>query len=66
MARHPLAPALRCELAGRADAGPLREVFDLYRKGLDAALAKWQALRNGELRDLDRQVRAAGLAPVAQ
>ena len=58
----PLATDL--EGADRAPSGPQREVFDIYRKRLDAALAKWQALRSGELRDLDRQVRAAGLAPV--
>ncbi len=58
----PLATDL--EGADRAPSGPQREVFEIYRKRLDAALAKWQALRNGELRDLDRQVRAAGLAPV--
>jgi photosystem II stability/assembly factor-like uncharacterized protein len=58
----PLATDL--EGADRAPSGPQREVFDIYRKRLETALAKWQALRNGEIRDLDRQVRAAGLAPV--
>ncbi len=58
----PLATDL--EGADRAPSGPQREVFEIYRKRLDTALAKWQALANGELRDLDRQVRAAGLAPV--
>ena len=52
--------------ADRAPTGPQREVFEIYRKRLDTALAKWQALRNGEIRDLDRQVRAAGLGPVAR
>jgi len=60
----PLATDL--EGADRAPTAPQREAFDLYRKRLDAALAKWQALRNGEIRDLDRQVRAAGLAPVVR
>jgi len=35
-----------------------------YRQRLDTALAHWQALADGPLRDLDRQVREAGLAPV--
>jgi hypothetical protein len=60
----PLATDL--EGADRAPNAPQREAFDLYRKRLDAALAKWQALLNGEIRDLDRQVRAAGLAPVVR
>ena len=60
----PLATDL--EGADRAPSGPQREVFDLYGKRLEAALMKWQALENGEIRDLDRQVRAAGLAPVAR
>jgi len=47
-----------------APTAPQREVFETYRKRLDAALAKWQALASGPLADLDRQVRAAGLAPV--
>ena len=42
----PLATDL--EGADRAPSGPQREVFEIYRKRLDAALAKWQALRNGE------------------
>ena len=60
----PLATDL--EGADRAPTGPQREVFDVYGKRLDAALAHWQALLNGEIRDLDRQVRAAGLAPVVR
>ena len=60
----PLATDL--EGADRAPNAPQREAFDLYRKRLDAALAKWQALLNGEIRDLDRQARAAGLAPVVR
>jgi photosystem II stability/assembly factor-like uncharacterized protein len=47
-----------------APTGPQREVFETYRKRLETALAHWQALASGPLRDLDRQVRAAGLAPV--
>src|SRR6185295_18388528 len=47
-----------------APTGPQREVFEAYKKRLDAALAKWQSLADGPLADLDRQVRAAGLAPV--
>ncbi len=47
-----------------APTGPQREVFEMYKKRLDAALAKWQALADGPVADLDRQVRAAGLAPV--
>jgi photosystem II stability/assembly factor-like uncharacterized protein len=43
---------------------PQREVFETYRKRLDAALAHWQAIASGPLRELDRQVRGAGLAPV--
>jgi photosystem II stability/assembly factor-like uncharacterized protein len=58
----PLATDL--EGADRAPTGPQREVFDIYRKRLDAALAHWQELENGSLRDLDHQVRAAGLAPL--
>jgi photosystem II stability/assembly factor-like uncharacterized protein len=60
----PLATDL--ESADRPPTAPQREVFEIYRKRLDAALAKWQALSDGEVRDLDRQVRAAGLAPVAR
>jgi photosystem II stability/assembly factor-like uncharacterized protein len=60
----PLATDL--EGADRAPTAPQREVFDLYGKRLDASLAKWRALRDGEIRDLDRQVRAAGLAPVVR
>jgi photosystem II stability/assembly factor-like uncharacterized protein len=58
----PLATDL--EGTDRAPTGPQREVFDIYRKRLDAALAHWQAFENGALRDLDRQARAAGLEPV--
>ena len=58
----PLATDL--EGADRAPTGPQREVFATYTKRLDTALAHWQAFAAGELRDLDRQVRAAGLAPV--
>jgi photosystem II stability/assembly factor-like uncharacterized protein len=47
-----------------APTAPQREVYEVYSKLLDAALAKWQALASGPLADLDRQVRAAGLAPV--
>lgn len=47
-----------------APTAPQREVFATYRERLDAALAKWQALTSGPLSDFDRQVRAAGLAPV--
>jgi photosystem II stability/assembly factor-like uncharacterized protein len=43
---------------------PQKEVVTMYRKRLDAALAKWQALAKGPLGDLDRKVRAAGLAAV--
>jgi hypothetical protein len=60
----PLATDL--ESSDSAPTQPQREVFDLYKKRLDGALAKWQALRNGEIRDLDRQVRAAGLEPVVR
>jgi photosystem II stability/assembly factor-like uncharacterized protein len=60
----PLATDL--EGADRAPTAPQREAFDLYKKRLDASLAKWQALRNGEIRDLDQKVRAAGLAPVVR
>ncbi len=60
----PLATDL--EGADRAPTGPQREVFEIYRKRLDTALAKWQALRNGEIRDLDGKLRAAGLGPVAR
>jgi photosystem II stability/assembly factor-like uncharacterized protein len=49
-----------------APTAPQREVVATYRKQLDAALAKWQALASGPLSDLDRQVRAAGLAPVVR
>jgi chromosome segregation ATPase len=47
-----------------APTAPQREVVATYRKELDAALAKWQALASGALSDLDRQVRAAGLTAV--
>jgi photosystem II stability/assembly factor-like uncharacterized protein len=47
-----------------APTNPQREVFEVYKKRLDAALAKWQTLADGPLADLDRQVRAKGLAPV--
>ncbi|HYU30566.1 MAG TPA: hypothetical protein VEW48_00250 [Thermoanaerobaculia bacterium] len=47
-----------------APTGPQKEVFATYRKQLDAALAAWQAFASGPLSDFDRQVRAAGLAPV--
>jgi hypothetical protein len=47
-----------------APTAPQREVLTTYRARLDAALAAWQALATGPLSDLDRQVRAAGLAPV--
>jgi hypothetical protein len=47
-----------------APTAPQREVFDKYKTRLDAALAKWQTLADGPIADLDRQVRAAGLAPV--
>jgi photosystem II stability/assembly factor-like uncharacterized protein len=60
----PLATDL--EGADSAPTGPQREVFDLYKKRLDTSLAKWQGLLNGEIRDLDRQARAAGLAPVVR
>ena len=56
--------ATAVEGADRAPTQPQREAFEAYRKRLDAARAHWQALANGPLRDLDRQVRAAGLAPV--
>jgi photosystem II stability/assembly factor-like uncharacterized protein len=49
-----------------APTGPQREVFDLYKKRLESALAKWEAFVNGEIRDLDKKARAAGLAPVAR
>jgi hypothetical protein len=48
----------------RPPSEPQREVFDTYGKHLAPALAHWQAFVNGPLRDLDRQVRAAGLPPV--
>ena len=60
----PLATDL--EAVDRAPTGPQREVFDLYGKRLDSALAHWQALVDGDLRDLDAKLRAAGLAPVAR
>jgi photosystem II stability/assembly factor-like uncharacterized protein len=56
--------AIDLESADRAPTEPQREVFETYRKRLDPALAKWQALASGPLRDLDRKVRAADLAPV--
>ncbi|HEV8578714.1 MAG TPA: hypothetical protein VGX68_06480 [Thermoanaerobaculia bacterium] len=43
---------------------PQREVVETYRKRMEEALTKWQLLASGPLADLDRQVRAAGLAPV--
>jgi photosystem II stability/assembly factor-like uncharacterized protein len=52
------------EASDHAPTGPQREVFDMYGKRLEKALAAWTALEGGPLRDLDRQVRAAGLAPV--
>ena len=58
----PLATDL--EAADRAPTGPQREVFAIYGKRLDAALAHWQAFENGTLRDLDRQIRVKGLEPV--
>jgi photosystem II stability/assembly factor-like uncharacterized protein len=60
----PLATDL--ESSDSAPTTPQREVFDLYKKRLDSALAKWEALRKGELHDLDQKVRAAGLAPVVK
>jgi photosystem II stability/assembly factor-like uncharacterized protein len=60
----PLATDL--EAVDRAPTGPQREVFDIYGKRLESSLAHWQALLNGELRDLDAKLRAAGLAPVAR
>jgi hypothetical protein len=58
--------ALATDVEGvdRAPTGPQREVLATYRQRLDAALTHWQALATGPLRDLDRQVREAGLAPV--
>ncbi|HEV7507026.1 MAG TPA: hypothetical protein VGS07_19210 [Thermoanaerobaculia bacterium] len=56
--------AIDLESADRAPTEPQREVFETYRKRLDPALAKWQALAAGPLRDLDQKARAAGLAPV--
>jgi photosystem II stability/assembly factor-like uncharacterized protein len=56
--------AIDLESADRAPTEPQREVFETYRKRLDPAIAKWQALAAGPLRHLDRKVRAAGLAPV--
>ena len=56
--------AIDLEGADRAPTGPQREVFETYRKRLDPAFAKWQALVAGPLRDLDQKIRAAGLAPV--
>src|SRR6185436_1859374 len=48
-----------------APIAPQREVFSTYRERLDAALARWKTLlASGPVSDLDRQVRAAGLAPV--
>lgn len=47
-----------------APTAPQREIVATYRKQLDEALAKWQALASGPLSELDRQVRAAGLAAV--
>jgi photosystem II stability/assembly factor-like uncharacterized protein len=44
--------------------GPQREVLAIYGQRLDTALGHWQALESGALGDLDRLVRAAGLAPV--
>ena len=52
------------EGADRTPTGPQREVFATYRQRLDTALAHWQTLAGGPLRDLDRQVREAGLAPL--
>jgi photosystem II stability/assembly factor-like uncharacterized protein len=60
----PLATDL--EAVDRAPTGPQREVFDIYGKRLESSLAHWQAFLNGELRDLDAKLRAAGLAPVAR
>jgi hypothetical protein len=56
--------AIDLENADRAPTQPQREVFETYRKRLDPAIEKWRALAAGPLRDLDRKVRAAGLAPV--
>jgi hypothetical protein len=58
--------AIDLEGADRAPTASQREVFDLYGKRLDATLAKWRALLDGEVRDLDQKVRAAGLAPVVR
>jgi photosystem II stability/assembly factor-like uncharacterized protein len=58
----PLATDL--EGADRAPTGPQREVFDTYRKRLDASLGRWRVIEEGPLRDLNQKVRAAGLAPV--
>jgi photosystem II stability/assembly factor-like uncharacterized protein len=58
----PLATDL--ESADRAPTGPQREVFSVYGKRLDTALAHWEAFEKGALRDLDRQVRVKGLEPV--
>ena len=58
----PLATDL--ESADRAPTGPQREVYETYKKRLDKALADWQALENGPLLDLRKQLRAAGLQPV--
>jgi hypothetical protein len=60
----PLATDL--ESADAAPTGPQREVFEIYRKRLDASLAKWEGLLNGEIHDLDQKARAAGLAPVVK
>jgi photosystem II stability/assembly factor-like uncharacterized protein len=57
--------AIDLESADRPPTDPQREVFETYRKRLDPALAKWQAVVTGTLHDLDLKVRAAGLAPVA-
>jgi len=56
--------AIDLESADRAPTEPQKEVFETYRKRLGPAIEKWQALAAGPLRELDRKVRAAGLAPV--
>jgi photosystem II stability/assembly factor-like uncharacterized protein len=52
------------EGSDRPPTQPQRDVLALVQQRLETALGRWQALVNGPLRDLDRQVRAAGLAAV--
>lgn len=52
------------EAVDRAPIAAQRGVLETYRPRIDAALARWQKLYEGPLRDLDRKVQKAELPPL--